>query len=535
MTWQPGPPQRGPAPQQPYPPYPPQGQPRNPPQPGQAPSPDPRYPPPWPAPAQPGPRRGHRAPGRAGNNRKWLLSGAAALVAVIAGVAFAVTSGGNSTSGTAAGAPTGAGVAAKPAASWQALAAQHHALGTWAYGNSLVVAASTQVTAYNQLTGAVRWRTKAPVAQGYNTMFCGASLSASGPTAVLGIGVVTDSTGADSDCHSIAALDLATGKLGWVQALPSVAEQTTYARSLEGQPGLAQHGLVVEVSGHTVVAGWVGVLAGFSLTTGAREWTNVVGGDSNLENYVVKDIATSGASAYAAVSEVFPSSMQMLRLDLATGKVIRKVTVSKGMTGLASPLEATILSAAPLTVAFGQITPADATSIVFFTGGLAAGHVLPGEPQGGGAPLFAAGAGGDDEAHQFLPFAAGDGLLAAVTLPSSDGAGNALVAFSAATGTRKWSATIPGTEVFDPVAVTGSVVQAVGISQSGQGNPVLVSVDAATGKVLSTGRPRVLGPAPLGQANAYYRYVTAGGHVYGVNWGITKTAAGSVPAVFSVG
>jgi hypothetical protein len=455
---------------------------------------------------------------------------------VIAGVAFALTSGGHSTSGTAVGAPTGAGgVAARPAASWQALTAQHHALGTWAYGNSLVVAANTQVTAYNQVTGAVQWRTKAPVAQGYNTMFCGASLSAAGPTAVLGIGVVTDSTGADSDCHSIAALNLATGRLGWVQALPSVAEQTTYAGSLEGQPGLAQHGLVVEVSGPTVVAGWVGVLAGFSLTTGAREWTNVVGGDSNLENYVVKDIGISGASAYAAVSEVFPSSMQMLRLDLATGKVIRKVTVSKGMTGLVSPLEATILSTAPLTVAFGQITPADATSIVFFTGSLAAGHVLPGEPQGGRAQLFAATLGGDDEAHQFLPFAAGDGLLAAVTLPPSDGAGNALVAFSAATGTRKWSAAIPGTEVFDPVAVTGSVIQAVGISQSGQGNPVLVSIDATTGKVLSTGPPRVLGPAPLGQANAYYRYVTAGGHVYGVNWGITKTAAGSVPAVFSLG
>jgi outer membrane protein assembly factor BamB len=74
--------------------------------------------------------------------------------------------------------------------------------------------------------------------------------------------------------------------------------------------------------------------------------------------------------------------------------------------------------------------------------------------------------------------------------------GNTLVAFSAATGTKEWSAAIPGTEVFDPVAVTGSVIQAVGVSQSGQGNPVLVSVDATTGKVLSTGQPRVLGPAP---------------------------------------
>ena len=402
MTWQPGPPQQGPFPQQPHqpyppqgpryppqgqrPPYPPQGQQQKPPQGQQAPQPwqnpplGAQYPPPWPHQPQPGPqypppgpRRGHRAPGWAGNNLKWLVSGAVAVIAVIVGMAFALTSGGHGASGSPGGTSAGTGsVAAKPAAKWQALSAEHHALGTWSYGSTLVVAANTQITAYSQATGAVRWRTKAPVVQGIATMFCGASPSAAGPTAVVGLGAVTDSTGVDSDCHSIASLSLTTGKLGWVAGIPSNAEQVTYAESLDGQPGLAQHGLLVDVSGNTVVAGWVGELAGFSLATGAREWTNVVGGDSNLENYVVKDIATSGASAYAAVSEVFPSSMQMLRLDLATGKVIRKVTVSKGMTGLASPLEATILSAAPLTVAFGQITPADATSIVFFTGGLAA-------------------------------------------------------------------------------------------------------------------------------------------------------------------
>jgi hypothetical protein len=134
---------------------------------------------------------------------------AVVIVAVIVGVTFALTSGGHSTSGSAGGA------AAKPVASWQALSAQQHALGTWSYGNSLVVAANTQVTAYNQVTGAV-------------------------------------------------------------QALPSIAEQTTYAQALAGQPGLAQYGILVEVSGRTVVAGWLGVLAGFSLTTGAREWSNVL-------------------------------------------------------------------------------------------------------------------------------------------------------------------------------------------------------------------------------------------------------------------
>jgi hypothetical protein len=464
------------------------------------------------------------------------VSGAVAVVAVIVGLAFALTSGGHSASGSAGGTSGGAGsVAARPAANWQALSAEHHALGTWSYGNSLVVAANTQITAYNEATGAVRWRTKAPVVQGIATMFCGASPSASGPTAVVGLGAVTDSTGVDSDCHSIASLSLATGKLGWVAGIPSNAEQVTYARSLEGQPGLAQHGLLVDVSGNTVVAGWVGELAGFSLATGAREWTNVVGGESDLQNYIVKDIAISGASTYVATGEVFPSAMQMLRLDTSTGKVTRKVAISKSMTGLADPLEATIASTAPLVVSFEQITPADATSIVFFTGSLAAGHVLHSEPQGSGGPeLFTGVAAGNDEARQISPFALGDGLLAVASVSASDGAGNTLVAYSTATGARKWAATVPGTEFFYPVAVTGSVVQAVGISDSGRANPVLVTVDAATGKVLATGKPRALGPAPLGQANAFYRYVTAGGHVYGVDWGPAKAANGSVPAVFSL-
>jgi len=197
---------------------------------------------------------------------------------------------------------------------------------------------------------------------------------------------------------------------------------------------------------------------------------------------------------------------------------------------------ASIVSAAPLTVAFGQVNPTADTSVVGFTPSLTAGWVLHAEPRHPGdleflaAPAF----GSNDEAHQFSPFALGNGLFAAVTISKSDGAGNTLVAFDAATGAKKWTATVPGAEFWTPVAVTGSVVQAVAISQSGRENPMFVSLDAATGKVVSTGQPRVLGPAPLGQANAFYRYVLAGGHVYGVNWGIGKTAKGSVPAVFSL-
>jgi hypothetical protein len=46
--------------------------------------------------------------------------------------------------------------------------------------------------------------------------------------------------------------------------------------------------------------------------------------------------------------------------------------------------------------------------------------------------------------------------------------------------------------------------------------------------------PRVLGPAPLQQANNFYRFVAVGAHVYGVYWSLAKTAPGSVPAVFNL-
>jgi len=286
-----------------------------------------------------------------------------------------------------------------------------------------------------------------------------------------------------------------------------------------------------------VVAGWLGVLAGYSLKTGAREWLNVIGGDQNFDGYVTKDIAISGSTTYAVLEQVFPSAMQLLRIDTATGKVARKVAISKSMTGLASPLVASIVSAAPLTIAFGQVSATtDDTSIVGFTASLKAGWVLHAEPQHSGDPEYLAepAFGGNVDAHQFSPLVLGNGLFAAVTVSASDGAGNTLVAFNATTGAKKWTATVPGAEFWAPVAVTGSVVQAVAISDEGRANPMFVTLDAATGKVVSTGQPRALGPAPLGQANAFYRYVLAGGHVYGVDWGIGKTAKGSVPTVFSL-
>jgi outer membrane protein assembly factor BamB len=406
------------------------------------------------------------------------------------------------------------------------------------------VAADTQVTAYNRVTGTVLWRTKAPLAGQRRTMFCGASQSVSGSMVVLGIGVATDSTGDRSDCHSVVSLNVATGKLGWLQQLPSAAQSLAYGRSLAGHPGLAHKGLIVEISGQTVVAGWLGVMAGFSLTSGAREWTTVIGGGPpavNFGDYVVKDIAVSGADTYVAASAVYPAAMKLLRIDTATGTVTRAVTLAKRTTGLANPLATEILSAAPLTVVIEQFVPDDSTNVVSFSSDLVATRIVRGGPQqvsqGAviGKTLYASATVGNDEARQFYPFTLGNGLLAAATLaPAGGRQGNRMVAFDDATGATKWTAAVPGTDIIYPVAVTGTTVEVVGVTQSGQGNPVLIRVDAATGKVVSVGKPRVLGPAPLGQAVGSYRFVSAGGHVYGVYWSLSAITPGSVQAVFSL-
>jgi hypothetical protein len=172
------------------------------------------------------------------------VPGTAVIAVLVVVVAFALISCSGSTGGGTRTRGTSPGMA-QSSAQWQALTAQNYAVGTWGNGNSLVVAVNTQVTAYSRVTGKVLWRTKAPVADGHNTMFCGASQSISGSTVMLGIGVATDSTGDDSDCHSVISLNVATGRLGWLQGLPSPAESLASARSLDGHLAAAPLTVVV--------------------------------------------------------------------------------------------------------------------------------------------------------------------------------------------------------------------------------------------------------------------------------------------------
>jgi outer membrane protein assembly factor BamB len=488
----------------------------------------------------------HRSPPPRRRVLPWILISVAAgaAILVVASLGLSAVGSGPGTARTAAIRPS----ASPQAREWQAVSTQHNALGTWSYGNSFIVAADTEVTSYNGRTGKVLWQTKAPVVRTGATVFCGASRTISGATAVLGIGVVTDSAAAASDCRSVVSLNVATGKLGWVAQVPDAAQSKIYANSIQNSPALAHKGLIVAIAGQHAVVGWQGIIASFSVVNGARQWSRVVGPDTqfhssapDITGNVINDIAVSGSDIYVSVTGIFPAQLQMVRMSAATGRPLRVVNLPGKMTRITKPAGATIVSTAPLTVVAEEPLPTQSASVVVLGPGLHITHVINAGPQiaGQGATigktLNASPLGvGNNEARQEDPLLIGRGLLVGATLAPGHGGGNPLVGIDYRTGETRWATAVRGSDIIYPVAIAGPIVEVIGVSQGGQGNPVIMKFSLATGKLLFVGRPRSLGAAPMADVLQYYHFTAAGGVVYGVDWAQTSVTQGGVPAVFSL-
>ena len=503
-------------------------------------------PPGWPGSAGPAGTGGGPVPPPRRRRRAWLVGAAAAGALVLVAVAAVALTGLGGGSGPAAGPPGPAVPKARPG-EWQAGNAQNLALGTWTYRGSFVVAADTEVTGYDSRTGHQLWQVKAPLSQGQPTAFCGASREISGSTVVVGIGVVTGKSATAIDCHSVAAVDVARGRIGWVQPVPSLAQLGEYEHDNQGTAALDQGGLVVAIAGQRVLASWLGVVTGFSVADGSRQWSQVVGPDRTLDGRAidpfgntVTDIAGSGPAAYLAVTGVEPQVLQVMRLDAATGRPLRTATLPGRVIQVTRPTRATIISTSPLVVAADEVVPTESASIVVLGAGLNVARVINAGPQIGGEggvigrTLNAAGSGGNPSALQRRPLVVAGGLLIGATLAPSSGGGNPLVAVDLRTGKTRWATAVRGEDVFVPVAVTGSAVEVIGVSQGGTGNPVLMRFSLATGRVSSVGPPRVLGAAPMSDEMQYYQFVAAGAVVYAVNWAQAEAAPGSAPAVFTL-
>jgi hypothetical protein len=328
----------------------------------------------WPGSAGPaGPGGGPVLPPRR-RRRTWIVVAAvtgALVLVIVAAVALTGLSGG---SGPAAPGP--AVPKARPG-EWQAGNAQNLALGTWTYRGSFVVAADTEVTGYDSRTGHQLWQVKAPLSQGQRTAFCGASREISGSTVVVGIGVVTGKSATAIDCHSVAAIDVARGRIGWVQPVPSLAQLGQYEHDNQGTAALDQGGLVVSIAGQRVLASWLGVVTGFSVGDGSRQWSQVVGPGRTLDGHAidpfgntVTDIAGSGPAAYLAVTGVEPQVLQVMRLDVATGRPLRTATLPGRVIQVTRPTRATIISTSPLVLTTDEVVPTESASIVVLGAGL---------------------------------------------------------------------------------------------------------------------------------------------------------------------
>ncbi|HEX5294753.1 MAG TPA: PQQ-binding-like beta-propeller repeat protein [Streptosporangiaceae bacterium] len=479
--------------------------------------------------------------------RGWIIAAAAAavvLVVVVAGLALTGLSGGGR---AAAPATPGPAVPAARPGEWQAGNAQNLALGTWSYRGSFVVAADTALTGYDSRSGHQLWQLKAPPSQGQRTAFCGASREISGSTVVVGIGIMTGKSPTAIDCHSVAAVDVADGRIGWVQPVPGLTQLGQYEHDNQATAPLDKSGLIVAIAGPRVLASWLGVVTALSVADGSRQWSQVVGPDRTLDGRAtdpfgneVTDIAASGPDAYLAVAGIDPDVLQVMRIDLATGRPLRTATLPGRVTQVTEPSRATIISTSPLVLVADEVEPTDSDSVVVLGAALNVTRVINAGPQidGEGATigqtLNAGGSGGNPSALQRRPLVVAGGLLIGATLAPSSGGGNPLVAIDLRTGKTRWATAVRGHDIFVPVAVTGSAVEVIGVSQGGTGNPQLMQFSVATGKVSSVGPPRVLGAAPMSDELQYYQFVAAGPVVYAVNWAQTQTTPGSAPAVFTL-
>jgi hypothetical protein len=487
---------------------------------------------------------GHQTPPPRRRRLPWILISVVAGAVILVVVASLALSGGQGTARTGGIRPS----ASPQTREWQAVSTQHNALGTWSYGNSFIVAADTEVTSYDGRTGKVLWRTKAPGVRTGPTVFCGASRTISGATAVLGIGVVTDSAAAASDCRSVVSLNVATGKLGWVAQIPDAAQSKIYANATQNSPALAHKGLIVVIAGQHVVAGWQGVVASFSVANGGRQWSRVVGPDTQFHSRtpdftgnVIHDIAVSGSKLYVAVTGIYPAQLQLVRMSAATGRPLRVVNLPGKRTRITKPAGATIISTTPLTVVADEPLPTLSASVVVLGPGLNITHVINAGPQiagqGGtvGKTLNASPSGvGNNEARQDDPLLIGSGLLVGATLAPGRGGGNPLVGIDYRTGKTRWATAVRGSDIIYPVAIAGQALEVIGVSQGGQGNPVLMKFSLATGKLLTVGKPRSLGAAPMSDLLQYYHFTAAGSVVYGVNWTQTSATQSGVPVVFTL-
>ena len=479
---------------------------------------------------QPGQPPNWAPPPRRGRSRLPLILTVVAVLVVVAagaGVGLALRGGGSSKGASKEGAVRGSGSAPATLAAWQASQPQYDATGTVTDGNDLVVTADTAVYAYNRASGKLAWTLSPPAFGSAPGSFCGSGQSAVDGRLSVGFGKLTDPQHHEVDCSSVGVVDLRSGKMLWSSLMIPAGE----ANPTQG----AAEGMTTEISGSTVLATWHGAGAAFSVTTGHRLW---------LQDFHApfEDLAAGNGMFYGLLLNLVPFPDQFaMAVDVinpANGHVVSQLPLTAAMTRTGLPQSGAIVSVKPLTLLIQDTSDNDnASFVVLNPAGTQVTQVIPAGAQNPDSPpsshlLFALSLSGNSESHPSVNAIVSGNTLIAVGYPSGSAADYGLVAYNLSTGSRQWTATVPGVNMVTPVAVDGSAVVAVGavLSGSSETNPALVRVSLASGAVLSS-TPRTTGRDTIGNFIGFYRFAWTDGRAYAADW---QQGSNGVPTVFTM-
>jgi outer membrane protein assembly factor BamB len=468
------------------------------------------YQPPGPEPQSVPVSPGGEPPGRTSRRRRpWLLWAVPGCAVVVAGIIVAVLAlggGGGKGSGGGSGAPP------MKLNNWQTTQPQYDAMGAVTYGTELVVTADTGVYAYNRGTGKLMWTVKPPGAgaQGDAAAFCGSGQSAVDGRLAVGFGPQKNPTNHLLNCISVGVIDLKSGRMLWTHQIPTAAQLKANVISTDG--------VDTEIVGNTVLATWNNLGAAYSASTGHQLWSE---GYSDQ----FRDLAVADGRFYGLFRAELPghgiAPMALDGINPANGDITSRLHMTGGMTHTGTPAEGAIISTSPMTLLISDESSASEASYVVLDSTnqhiaqvIQAGPQFPGNFQ---HMLDAMQIGGNSGSHPYIKAVTGGGSLITVSYPAAEQSDDKLIAYSLSTGAVRWSLTEKGIKMIAPVAVDGSTVIAVGSTDSGLGNPTLVRVSLASGKVLSS-TPRKTGADPLQGLLDSFHFTWADGRVYAVAW-----------------
>jgi hypothetical protein len=296
-------------------------------------------------------------------------------------------------------------------------------IGAWTHGDAIIRVRLDGPTSYDSATGRQLWSFTLPGTD----IAC--SVSGSPGTTEQAVGLIAFGQ-TSSQCDHLMAVDLATGRQLWAQALP-------YQLSGGSEGGL------LTVAGDTAVVVSEEKDLGLDLQSGTTKWTGLAPGESG-SSCSTQEVAAAGPSLIALAR--CQSGFNVLSLDPATGKPAWTAPVTEPTDAF----QIQVLSADPVVISDTLPGPREASRVqVFGAGGRVTSSMQVSGIPGANGPVAL-----DTSANDGFGLSAvvADGLLVGVA--QEYGRGSDIVAFRLAGGQRQWLVHLP--DKVNAVRLSGS-------------------------------------------------------------------------------